>query len=698
MTRDLTPLLRPASIAIVGASSREQSLAGRPLTNLQRQKYPGRLYPINPQRDEIAGLKAYPSIADLPEAPDLALIISPSDSVLPALEACAERGVRAAIVISAGFGEIDQAGAARQRRMAELARSSGMVLLGPNCIGALNFVDFIPLSFTDSGDMDQRKTGRIALVSQSGGLMGSLSNRAYDAGVGLSYGLSTGNEADLTAVEALEWLAGEGSSDAFILLLEQVQDGARFMALCRRLLELGKPLVAYKMARTETGGAAARSHTGALAGSYRALQAVFRQLGVIEATDLDDVVDLAAAAAAGKWPKGPNVGIVTGSGGAAAASADRAEELGMATPPFSQALEGELRAHLPGFAEAVVNPFDCTAMLIEKPASVGGIVSIMLSDPGIDAVVSVDPGTGIPGKLRAESLAPVAAAADKPVLQAVLSGSLSRPMVETLRAAKVPVFSSPTKAVDALAGLWRFGRATLTLPSSNATRRSRFVPATREGSFEAALAEAGPAPGEYPAKRFLARFGIPVVDERLASSAEQAIAAAEELDYPVAVKVHTPDITHKTEAGGVRLNLRDAAQVREAYAAMPAPAVVVARMADVRLELLAGFHTDPTFGPLVLLGLGGIWAEALDDVAMRPAPLSRRDVAEMAAELRGAKLLRGFRNLPPVRMDELERVLLAISDIAVATQGRLSGIDVNPLAVLPDGSLLALDASLFPAT
>ncbi|MFI5267396.1 MAG: acetate--CoA ligase family protein [Chloroflexota bacterium] len=687
-SRDLAPLLRPRSVAIVGASSRAESLAGRPLANLQRQRFPGPIYPINPRREEIAGLRSYPSVGALPETPDLAIIIAPGQHALPALEACAERGVRAAIVISAGFGELDAAGAAQQRRMAELAAGSGMVLCGPNSIGCLNFVDFIPLSFTSSEDMDQRKTGRVAIASQSGGLMGSLANRAYDAGVGVSYGVATGNEADLTVIEALEWLAEEGSSDAFILIVEQIRDGARFMALGRRLLELGKPLVAYKIGRTETGGAAARSHTGALAGSYEALQAVFRQLGTIEAHDLDDLVDLAAAAARGRWPQGPNIGVITGSGGAGAAAADRAEELGMTTPPFAPDLADQLRTFLPGFTQAVENPFDATAQLIENPGTTAGVAKLLLDSPGIDAVLAVDPGTGVAGRMRAEALVPVAAAASKPLFQVTLSGSMSSGQVDSLRAAGVPVFRSPVKAVEALAGLRRFGLAKSTLSRRGGRGQG-------EATLDRAFAEVSAKPGEFQAKRFLAQLGIPVVDERLAHSADEAVSAAEELGYPVAVKVHSPDIIHKTEAGGVRLNVAGADGVRSAYAAMPASSVLVTRMLDVRLELITGFHTDPTFGPLVLLGLGGIWAETIRDVAMRPAPLAPEDVLDMVNELRGEPLLRGARGLPPVDLAALQRVLLAISDIAAAGAAWLQGLDVNPLALTADGRLVVLDASLF---
>jgi acetate---CoA ligase (ADP-forming) len=707
MTRDLTPLLKPRSIAIVGASSRAESLAGRPLANLQRQRFAGAIYPINPGREEVAGLRSFPYVGALPETPDLAIIIAPGQHALPALEACAERGVRAAIVISAGFGEIDAAGAAQQRRMADLAAGSGMVLCGPNSIGCLNFVDFIPLSFTSSEDMDQRKTGRVAIVSQSGGLMGSLANRAFDAGVGVSYGVATGNEADLTVIDALEWLADEGSSDAFILIVEQIRDGARFMALGRRLLELGKPLVTYKIGRTETGGAAARSHTGALAGSYQALQAVFRQLGILEAHDLNDLVDLAAAAAARRWPKGPNIGVITGSGGAGAAAADRAEELGMATPGFDPKLADQLRAFLPGFTQAVENPFDATAQLIENPGTTAGVAKVLLASPGIDAVLAVDPGTGVAGRMRGEALAPVAAAASKPVFQVTLSGSMSSGQVNTLRAAGVPVFPSPVKAVEALAGLRRFGAARRrSQPSVGAWPESHERP---RDPLAALSATDGPSPrhspaggsspaaaevGELGAKRFLAQHGIPVVDERLARSADEAVRAAEELGYPLAVKVHAPDIVHKTEAGGVRLNVADAAGVRAAFAAMPAPEVLLSRMLDVRLELITGFHRDPTFGPLVLLGLGGIWAEVMKDVAMRPAPLSPDDVPDMIGELRGAPLLRGARGLPAMDLAALASVLLAISNIAGS--GTLDGLDVNPLALTADGRLVVLDASAFP--
>lgn len=705
--RDLRPLLAPASIAIVGASGQPSSLAARPLANLRARRFPGPIYPVNPRQADIAGLACYPTLEALPRVPDLVLIVTPAHRVLPTLEEAARLGVRAAIIISSGFAEAGAEGAAQQLRMGEIARAHGMIVCGPNSIGVLNYVDRIPLSFTSSEDMDRHPAGRVALVSQSGGLMISLANRFFDADLGVSYAVATGNEADLTAVDALEYLAEQGSSDSLVLLVEEIREGPRFVALCRRLLDLGKPLIAYKLGRTEKGSAAARSHTGALAGSYPAFRAVCRQLGVLEATELDDIVDLAAAGAARRWPQGPGIGIVTGSGGGGAAAADRATELGLTVPSFGEESLQALRGFLPRFtAGNVENPFDATAQMIEDPSMAGEIAAVLLRDPAVDSVLMIDPGSSEQGRLRGAGLLEKVRETEKPVLQVVLSGSIARPMYSLLRAAGLPVFSSPAKAVEALAALHRFAQAReregarAANPQTNAGLRLRVCQA---------LASAGPRPTEYGAKRFLAELGIPVTDDRLAHSPEHAVLAARELGFPVALKIHTADIAHKTESGGVRLNLTDADEIRGAYADIlenvgrSAPearlgGVIVSPMIESKLDLICGFHTDPCFGPLVLLGLGGIWAEALGDVALRLAPLMAGDVAEMVSDLRGAQLLRGARGRPAVDMGQLTRVVLTLSDIALAAGTELQGIDINPLAVRPSGDVIVVDASLFRAS
>ena len=372
--RDLRPLLAPTSIAIVGASSRLNTVAARPLENLQGIGYSGALYPINPTVQEISGIRCYPNLEELPEVPELALLILPAQHVLPSLGSCAQRGVKAAIVISAGFAETGSEGAQAQARIRELAQESGMVICGPNSLGVLNFVDRIPMTFGSVADMKDWPGGRVGLVSQSGGVLVGLANRAFDAGVNINYAVATGNEADLKLSETIEYLAEDSGTDVIVVIIEAIRNGPRFLSVCDRLLELGKPLIAYKLARSKKGKAAAQSHTGALAGSYPVLQAVFRQRGVIEAGDIADLFALAGACAAGRLPTGPGLGVITESGGAGAIVADRADDLGLTTATIGKDTASRLKEFVPQFApEQVTNPFDVTSIIAQNPASVGSM-------------------------------------------------------------------------------------------------------------------------------------------------------------------------------------------------------------------------------------------------------------------------------------------------------------------------------------
>ncbi|MBI2821740.1 MAG: acetate--CoA ligase family protein [Acidobacteria bacterium] len=702
--RDLRPLLAPASIAIVGASSRLESVAGRPLTNLLRMGYKGALYPINPRSTEIAGVRCYSTLAELPEAPELALLVLPTEAVLPVLEECAGKKVLAAIVISAGFAETGAEGARAQETMRALARESGMVICGPNSLGVLNFVDRIPLTFGSAVDMETSPPGRVALVSQSGGIMVGLANQAFDAKVGVSYAVATGNEADLELTEVLEYLAEDSSTGVVVAIIETIRDGARFLAVCDRLLQLRKPLVAYKIGRSERGSSVARSHTGALAGSYAALQAVFRQRGVVEARDIDDLFPLAGALSAGRFPSSDGIAVITESGGSAAIVADRADELGLAVPAIGPQTAERLRQFLPKFAAAEVqNPFDVTAAISENPQSVGPMAEALLDDPAIGSLMVIFAGSGEAGKKRAEALLDHVQTSAKPVLGVTLAGSSASPLYDLMMSRNVPAFHSASRAVEAIAALRHFAGACQRrcVPSSPRLVNEDFQALARQE-----LAKLGQESTEHEAKRFLAQFGVQVVEERLAGTPSEAVAHAEALGYPVALKVQSPQIVHKTEAGGVRLNLTKEEAVRAAYAEIVAKArgavpkatitgILVSRMMPAPLEMIAGVHDDPTFGPLVLFGLGGIWVEVFNEVAMRPAPLSPEDAAEMVDQLRGAPLLRGARNLPPVRPEAIESLLLALSNLAVATRGLLSGLDINPLVPSADGGLVALDASLY---
>ncbi|MEE8350420.1 MAG: acetate--CoA ligase family protein [Acidobacteriota bacterium] len=701
--RDLRPLLAPTSIAIVGASSRPHTVAARPLTNLQQVGYSGDIYLINPNSAEIAGVRCYASLDDLPQVPDVALIVLPSKHVMPTLESCARLGVKAAVVVSAGFAETGPEGVQAQARMRELSRKHGLIICGPNSLGVINFVDKIPLTFGSVVDMEHAAGGRVGLVSQSGGLLVGLANRAFDAGVNISYGVATGNEADLDLTEALHYLAEDPRTDVLVAVIESIRNGPRFFSLCDRLMELKKPLIAYKIARSELGSAAALSHTGALAGSYQALQAVFQQKGVIEASDIDDLFALAGACCSGRLPQGPGIGVITDSGGAGAIVADRAEDLGLKVPVVAHDTVQRLKEFVPPFATGEVsNPFDATAAISENPASVGPMSQAFLDDPSIDGLVVITAGSGEPGKARFTALLEHVSSTEKPIFGVTLAGSSATLPYEALRSGNLPAYHSSGKAVESMAALLHFSRA---IERHRARSQSGHVSGLK-ADFLDTLEGLGKAPTEYDSKCFLKQCGIPVVDEWLATSSEEAVSHAEILGYPVVLKIQSPQIIHKTEAGGIRLNLTNSKAVETAYEAImrqvkekePAAditGILVSQMLSTPLELIAGIHKDPTFGPLVLFGLGGIWVEVFDEAAMRPAPLTPEDVVDMVDQLHGVALLKGARNMPAVKPEAISSLLLTLSDIAMAAGDSLTGIDINPLVPTVDGDLIALDATVY---
>ena len=698
--RDLTPLLAPRSIAVVGASSNLTSLAGKPVAHLRDSGIDIAVYPVNPSRDEIAGYRAYPDPSALPEAPDVALVLVPAAATVAAVEALAERGTRAVVIVSSGFGEGDRAeGADAQRRLGEIAREHDMLLLGPNTLGVHDYVRGLPLSFAWYGRTATSAQGSVAVVSQSGSGMTSLSDRLLDSGLPLGVGVATGNEADLTVVDVLEHLAEDPKVKVIAALFEQIRDGARFLAVCRRLRDLGKPLVAMKVGRTESGSAMVQSHTGALAGSYPTLRALMRQYGVLEVEDLDQFPGIVAAALLGSFPPVDAIGVVTNSGGAAAIAADRADELGMPLATFSDETEAKIKENLPPFAQdqPVANPIDVTAQSMQRPFALVEIVEAMVADPAVGGAILAVPSSGGPnGGQWVDRLSDLARESSKPILSVVLSGQESNTLRERLRAGGVPVFSSPAAAVQGLQLLRRFALTPTSAEiAGGAPSPARAIPLPESITENSTL-------------RWLAEYGIPVAEQRLARTPEDAAAAADELGYPVAVKISSPDIQHKTEVGGVALGLSDAPSVVEAASRVLASAasaqpdaalegVTVSRMVTPVLELIAGVHRDPTFGPVVILGLGGIWAEVLGDVTMRGLPLGPDEAERMVDELQGAPLLRGARGRTPVDPAALSTLVNALARIAGDHPDTLGGLDLNPVAVTAEGKLVALDAALFRA-
>jgi len=694
--RDLAPLLSPRSVAVVGASGDLSSLAGKPVRFLRDSGADLAVYPVNPRRAEVGGYRAYPDPLSLPEAPDVGLVVVPAASVVPVVEALAERGTRAAVVITSGFADGGgTAGAAAQRQLRDIARKHGMLLLGPNTLGVHDYVRGVPLSFVWYGRRAASPSGSVAVVSQSGSGMTSLCDRLLDAGLPLGPGIATGNEADVTMVDVLEYLAEDEKVQVIAAVFEEVRDGPRFLSACRRLRELGKPLIALKVGRTESGSAVVKSHTGALAGSYPTLRALLRQHGVLEVGDLDMIADTVAAAAPRRFPQLDAIAVITNSGGAAAMAADRADELGLPLAALGDEAKRRVAENLPGFAQGaeIRNPIDVTAQSMQRPYALVDIAEALVDDPAVGGVIMAVPSGGGPdGVPWAGRLIELAGRSPKPVISVVLSGQESDRLRGDLRAGGVPVLSSPARAVEAMHQLRRFARTK--------------VATAPEAGDTAGLVPLPVSTTEYATLRWLAEHGVPVAGQRLAATPEEAVAAAEALGYPVAVKVSSSDILHKTEVGGVALDCADATAVRRAAervaasatAAMPhavIEGVTVTRMVAPVLELIAGVHRDPVFGPVVLFGLGGIWAEVLGDVTMRGLPLGPGEAERMVDDLQGAPLLRGARGRKPVDPGSLSQLVSALARIAGQHVGRLRGIDLNPVAVTPDGELVVLDAAVY---
>ncbi|BBG03015.1 MULTISPECIES: acetate--CoA ligase family protein [Pseudonocardia] len=689
--RELGPLLAPRSVAVIGASGTLDSLPGRPVRNLLAAGTGIEVFPVNPRRNGIGGLRCYPDVAELPVAPDVALILTPAAAVPAAVEAAGRRGTGAAVVISAGFAETGEDGARRQRELADTARAHGMLLLGPNTIGLHDYRRGLPLSFVWTGRTPERTTGAVAVVTQSGSGMASLCDRLLDHDLPLGHGVATGNEADVSVTDLIEHFAEQDDVRVVVTVFEQIRDGERFLAACRRLHALGKPLVALKLGRTASGSSVARSHTGALAGSYPVLRAVLRQHGVLEVDDLEDIGPTVTAALAGRFPAGRRFAVVTSSGGAAVIAADRADELGMELPPFSPAARERIRPYLPDLA-AVHNPLDLTAQAMRHRFALADVLAVAQDGDDVDAVLVGTPsGAGDYGLALADRLAEVAAAGDKPVLSFILGGEEGAPQRRRQRDGGLPVFRSPGEAVATLERLSRFRRA-----------RPRNLP---EPAGAAAHDLPSGAPSEHATLSWLQRCGIATVEQRLARTAEEAIQHAGALDRPVALKISSPDIAHKTEIGGVALDLRDADGVRAAFDAVTGAAarampsarldgVTVSPMVDPVLELIVGVHRDPDLGPVLALGLGGTWTEILHDVALRAVPLDPADVPEMIDELRAAAVLRGARGRPPVDPAALTTLVVTVSRIAWDCGDALTGLDLNPVAITADGAPVVLDALL----
>lgn len=686
MTHPLDPLLRPASIAIIGASDDPTRIGGRPLAYLKQRGFAGAIWPVNPNRAQVQGLAAFADVAALPGAPDAAVIAIPGEGAIEAVARLAARGCRAGIVFTAGFAEIGPEGAAMQDRLVAAARAGGMRLVGPNCLGLFNAAHgYFPI-FSASFENGWPRPGRLGIVSQSGAYGSHLFAAARDRGIGTPVLATTGNEADLHLADFIEWMAAAEEVEVIAAYAEGIRDGARFCAALEAARRARKPVALMKVGRSAVGAAAAQSHTASIAGDDRVMDAVLADLGVHRARTTEELLDICYVAQKRIYPARNTLGVVTISGGAGVLMADAAEAVGLPMPPMPEAAQAKLKSIVP-FASPR-NPVDCTAQAFNDMKVVGAFAESMASDGGYASLIAFFTQWG-----ASPSMAPRLRAELKQVLDRhpdrlfVLSIIAPPERIREWEEDGFLVMEDPSRAVVALAAMGRFGDAFAAVAPEPVALPPITLPAT--------------APDEAEAKRILAAAGVPMVPERVCTSADEAVKAARELGFPVVAKILSPDILHKSEIGGVLLDLGDEVSVRDGFAtlmqraARHAPGaritgVLVARQVTGAVEMVVGLVRDPVFGPVVMVGLGGVFVELFRDVAFARCPVEEDKAARMIRSLRGFPLLDGARGRPKADVAALARALAAMSRFGAAAPTLLSA-EINPLLVLPDG-VFAADA------
>lgn len=698
--RGLDAVFAPRSIAIFGASDDVTKIGGRPLQFLQKYGYRGAIHPINRKGGTVQSLAAHASLAELPQPPDLAVMAVPPEAVLEAVRDCASRGVRAAVILSSGFSEMGEAGARLQAEIGEVARGSGMRVVGPNCLGAIGVPERSIATFSVALEAAFPNEGPVGIVSQSGNLGSYTMRLAVERGIGISRLLTTGNECDVDIADGIAALAEHPDTRVILCCMETCRHAGKLVRALAMAREAGKAVIVLKVGVSSAGSEAAASHTGALAGSDAVFDAVLANAGALRVPSIEQLIEvghaLAVAGPAG-LPRGPRVALVTASGGFGVLMADAASAQGLELPRLSAATQARILAALPYASPG--NPVDMTAQVSSRPELLVQVLSAVAEDPGCDAILLQSAYAFQMPRLRDVYLAALAQVRrDHPSKPILLCCKAPRDTAAQLHRLGLATVETIDAACATLAALVRLGGA-----------------AGAPAEAVAALPPAAPLPadafaGEASAKAVLAKAGLPVLREATATSREGAIAAARDIGFPVVLKIVSPDIPHKTEVGGVAVGIASEAQLAAEYDAMrarvaqQAPAariagVLVAQMAQSGTELILGTMRDPVFGPVVMVGLGGIFAEVLRDVALQPAPVSEQQAVRMLRSLKAFVLLDGARGRPRADVAAAARAVAALSRFAAQHADSVAEIDINPLVVLDQGQgAFALDALLVPAT
>jgi len=707
MRTDLERFFNPRAIAIIGASQDLNTISGQPLKFLKSHGYKGKLYPVNPRYQEIAGEKCYPALADVPEIPDLVLILVNAARVADMLRQCGAKGVPYVIIFTSGFSEMGGEGVKLQQELAAIAREHGIGVVGPNCQGMINVADSVFAGFGSVFNADY-DPGAVSMVSQSGGFGFSVMNlSSKDGGLPFRQMVTTGNEIGVSTLDFIDYYIRDPKTEIIVGYIEGLRDAGQLLETGNRALDAGKPVLMWKVGNTEQGQQAARSHTANLGGAMELYKAAFRQSGILQVEDIQDVADYGRAFRCGRLPRGNRLAIITISGGAGILMTDECIARGMQVTKLAPQTGEKLRSFVPAYG-SLLNPVDVTAAIFNNTELIGLTLQAIVDDPNVDCVAMIN--ASLQGELAAKVAAQIVAGAsrtDKPVFICWSARDEVAPEAyAALDAARIPRYKSPVRCGRAMAALSGFAEAR----RRRERQRKEKVVSLGSAQAKAALAGRKTDVAEHAAKRILAGYGIPVTREELAASKGQAGKIAKSIGYPVALKVQSPDISHKTEARAVRLNITSDSELASAYEEVLANAraykkdariegVLVQEMAKDGVEAILGVTNDPLFGPAVMFGLGGIFAEVLKDVSFRLAPVTPSVAREMVEEIGGYPVLAGARGRPRADVDALVDAIVRLSALAVDLKDHLAELDINPLFVFTEGKgVKAADALIKPVT
>ena len=695
--RGFARLFNPRAIAVVGASPDAKRIGGQPIPILVESGFGGGIYPVNPKYQKIGELACYPDVAAVPKPCDLALIAVAGPLVPEVITQCGAAGIPFAIVFSAGFREVGAEGAALEAKLKDAIAASGVRMIGPNCIGTMNLVDRVYCGFGVGFRNPNLKHGPVAFVSQSGGFAYSVVALADHEGMGFNYIVSAGNEVDVTTLDLAADFLERDEVAVVVLYLEGVNDGRRLREIGARALALGKPILTWKAGNSAAGRAAAESHTASMTAGYELYRTAFREGGFIEISDVHDLVDITRAFLGKRLPRGPNIAIITTSGGSAVLMADECDRHGLRLPRLADDTIKAIEQYAPKHC-SLANPIDLTAQISGRNEDFNRIVELALNDPNIDQLI-VRYGTvqGASGAAWASGLCEIAARAGKPLLVSLGRVPDSAALaLQVFERNGIPWVLTPTRTAVAAGALSRYAEKQRRFRATQARGSQRLI--AHQGLT---LPPGAARLSEHASKGCLAAYGIPVARELVLAPRAIAALDAAPLEFPLAVKIDSPDIAHKTEARAVRLNVQSLDELKAAAAEVVTNArrhmpearingVLLAEMA-AGTEVIIGVVNDPYFGPVVMFGMGGVFTELLKDVTYRFAPFDIETAREMIAEIKAGALLTGYRGSAPLAVAALADALSRVSLLAADHADRIAEIDVNPLFVSADG-VVAADA------